>query len=128
MFELKPAFDVLFTRPDDLQLVTGEMWGECSRPVHVQPAAVTAADGTTETAVAVTADVEGEATMTSFEHLAEYVRSITAAKIEALKQQGGQLPTREVRMVDAGDDEVDREELVVVPEAEVEGGFEGDEE
>jgi len=78
-----------------------------------------------ETAVVVSGDVEGEATMTSFEHLAEYVRSITAAKIEALKQQGGQLPTREVRMVDVADDEVDREELVVLPDGEEEmGGFE----
>ncbi|KAJ4994089.1 intron-binding protein aquarius [Stagonosporopsis vannaccii] len=101
VFELKPAFDVLFKRPDELSLVTGEMHGETTRPVHVE------------------GDVEGEAVMTGYEHLEEYVRGITGAKIEALKAGGGQLPTREVRMLDGGDEDVDREEMVLVPEEHV---------
>jgi intron-binding protein aquarius len=70
-------------------------------------------------------DVEGEAVMTGYEHLEEYVRGITGAKIEALKSNGGQLPTREVRMVDGGDEDVDREEMVLVPEEQVDD-FAGD--
>lgn len=101
---------MLFTRPDELSLVTGEMHGETTRPVHT--------DG----------DVEGEAVMTGYEHLEEYVRGITAAKIEALKAGGGQLPTREVRMLDGGDEDVDREEMVLVPEEQVQDfGPDGDE-
>lgn len=103
VFELKPAFDVLFTRPDDLTLVTGEMYAQTTRPISVGG----------------DASVEGEAVMTGYEHLEEYVRGITAAKIEALKAGGGQLPTREVRMLDGGDEDVDREEMVLVPEEQV---------
>lgn len=87
--------------------MTGEMYGETQRPVHVEKS------------------VEGEAVMTGYEHLEEYVRGITGAKIEALKAGGGQLPTREVRMVDGGDDDVDREEMVLVPDEQVDG-FGGD--
>lgn len=107
VFELKPAFDILFTKPDELSLVTGEMYGETQRPVHVE------------------GDVEGEAVMTGYEHLEEYVRGITGAKIEALKVNGEQLPTREVKMVDGGDEDVDREEMVLVPEEQVDN-FAGD--
>lgn len=111
MFELKPAFDVLFTRPDELALVTGEMHGETTRPVHTE------------------GEVEGEAVMTGYEHLEEYVRGITGAKIEALKAGGGQLPTREVKMLDRGEDDVDREEMVLVPEEQVQDfGADEDEE
>ena len=67
--------------------------------------------------------------MTGYEHLEEYVRGITAAKIEALKAGGGRLPTREVRMVDGGDEDVDREEMVLVPEEQVQDfGADEDEE
>lgn len=72
----------------------------------------------------VNAAVEGEATMTGFEHLEEYVRDITKAKIEALKMRGGSLPTREVRMGERGDEDVDREGLVLVEGGEAVGGFE----
>ena len=113
VFELKPAFDVLFTRPDELALVTGEMFGATARSVPADDATANAA-------------VQGEATMTGYEHLEEYVRGITAAKIEALKMQGGSLPTREVRMGERGDEDVDREGMVLVAEEEeaVVGGFE----
>jgi intron-binding protein aquarius len=110
VFELKPAFDILLSRPDELALVTGEMYGETTRPVLAE-------------------EVDGQAVMTGYEHLEEYVRGITAAKIEALKAGGGQLPTREVRMVDGGDEDVDREEMVLVPEEHVQDfGAEDDEE
>lgn len=113
VFELKPAFDILFTRPDDLTLVTGEMHGEVTRAVHTEGEA----------------EVAGEAVMTGYEHLEEYVRGITAAKIEALKAGGGQLPTREVRMLDRGEEDVDREEMVLVPEEQMQdfGGHEDEE-
>lgn len=64
--------------------------------------------------------------MTGYEHLEEYVRGITAAKIEALKMKGGSLPTREVRMGERGDEDVDREGMVLVAEEEAVGGFEGE--
>jgi intron-binding protein aquarius len=83
------------------------MHGETQRPVHVN------------------GEIDGEAVMTGYEHLEEYVRGITAAKIEALKAGGGQLPTREVRMLDGGDEDVDREEMVLVPEEHVDD-FAGD--
>lgn len=76
----------------------------------------------------INAAVEGEATMTGFEHLEEYVRDITKAKIEALKMRGGSLPTREVGMGERGDEDVDREGLVLVEGGEAVGGFEGEEE
>ncbi|KAF1932760.1 P-loop containing nucleoside triphosphate hydrolase protein [Didymella exigua CBS 183.55] len=114
VFELKPAFDMLLSRPDELALVTGEMYAETSRPVGKGDA---------------DAAVDGEAVMTGYEHLEQYVRGITAAKIEALKAGGGQLPTREVRMLDGGDELVDREDMVLVREEAVgEFGSENDDE
>ena len=109
VFELKPAFDILLSRPDELALVTGEMYGETTRPVL----------GSADVEGQVEVEVEGQAVMTGYEHLEEYVRGITSAKIEALKAGGGQLPTREVRMVDGGDENVDREEMVLVPKERV---------
>ena len=108
VFELKPAFDVLFSRPDALALVTGEMFNATTRGVPDD--------------ANVDQEVEGEATMTGYEHLEEYVRGITKAKIEALKQKGGSLPTREVRMGERGDEDVDREGMVLVAEEEAVGG------
>jgi hypothetical protein len=54
------------------------------------------------------------------------VRSITAAKIDALKTQGGQLPTREVRMSERGDEDVDREDVVLVADADEMDGVDGE--
>src|SRR3954463_1057692 len=69
-FELKPAFDVLLSRPDKLTLATGEMYGETQRP----------------------ADQPGEeAVMEGVEHLGKYVYEMTNAKVQALKAGGGQL-------------------------------------
>ncbi|KAH5569821.1 pre-mRNA-splicing factor [Parastagonospora nodorum] len=96
VFELKPAFDVLFQRPDKLSLITDEMFGETTRP-------------------AAALDVEGEAVMEGVEHLGKYVYDMQNAKFEALKANGGQLPTREINMRDAVVDE-DGEENVLIPE------------
>lgn len=120
VFELKPAFDILFQRPDKLALVTGEMFGETQRPVPS-----TTVQGNSVTAVEV--NVEGETVMEGVEHLGKYVYEMTLAKIEDLKSRGvgGGLPTREVKMVDVGDvvvadgEDEDRPENVLVPEAEV---------
>jgi intron-binding protein aquarius len=98
VFELKPAFDILFKRPDKLSLVTDEMFGETTRPAAAQ-------------------EVEGEAVMEGVEHLGKYVYDMQNAKFEALKANGGQLPTREINMRDAMvDEEVDGEANVLLPE------------
>jgi intron-binding protein aquarius len=62
-YELKPAFDVLFQRPDTLMLTTGEMWNSSGR---------TLAD-----------EVEGTQ-MVGVEHLGQYVFEMTRSKVEAL--------------------------------------------
>lgn len=82
VFELKPAFDILFKRPDKLALVTDEMHSECSRSIAAQ-------------------NIQGEAVMEGVEHLGKYVYDMQNAKLEAMKANGGQLPTREVKMIDA---------------------------
>lgn len=73
-FELKPAFDILFAKPDVLQIATGEMYGpSMSRKVDEQ-----LEEGRV-------ADMEG------VEHLGKYVYEMTKAKVEALKAGGGSL-------------------------------------
>ncbi|KAH7380195.1 hypothetical protein BKA66DRAFT_571267 [Pyrenochaeta sp. MPI-SDFR-AT-0127] len=124
VFELKPAFDILFQRPDKLSLVTGEMYGETQR-------AVPSTTVTGASVKVVEVQVEGETVMEGVEHLGQYVYEMTKAKIEDLKASGRQLPTREVQMADAGEavlgeEDDDREENVLIPE-EVANDFEGDE-
>jgi intron-binding protein aquarius len=73
-------------------------------------------------------EIEGEAVMEGVEHLGKYVYDMQNAKFEALKANGGQLPTREVNMRDAVVDEnEDGEENVLIPE-EVADDFEEDDE
>jgi intron-binding protein aquarius len=63
------------------------------------------------------AEVEGEAIMEGVEHLGKYVYDMQNAKFEALKANGGQLPTREIQMRDAVvDEDMDGEENVLIPE------------
>ncbi|KAK1911703.1 hypothetical protein P3342_013007 [Pyrenophora teres f. teres] len=73
------------------------------------------------------APVEGEAVMQDVEHLGKYVYEMTKAKVEAMRFNGGGvlLPSREVNMggVNANgvakvddDEDVDREENVLIPE------------
>jgi intron-binding protein aquarius len=68
--ELRDAFEVLFERPNKLALVAGEMF----------PAERRVEDA-----------VEG-VEMESVEHLGNYVFEMTKAKVEALKEGGGNLP------------------------------------
>lgn len=100
-FELKPAFDILLSRPTSLTVVTDEMFdASFSRQI----------DGNIQ---------EGqEAVMDGVEHLGQYVFEMTKAKVEALKAGGGQL---QIANGNAGagnaldeDDEADREENVLV--------------
>lgn len=79
--ELRPAFELLFKRPDKLQLVTGE---------------------TFPTERAVDAEAE-ESEMVGVEHLGQYVYEITQAKVKALKEEGGQLPPVEETKVYVGE-------------------------
>ncbi|CAO2647974.1 Nn.00g088960.m01.CDS01 [Neocucurbitaria sp. VM-36] len=127
VFELKPAFDILFQRPDKLTLITGEMFGETQRPVPS-----TSVSGANVTAVEVKVE-EGETVMEGVEHLGQYVYEMTMAKIEDLKSRGKGVPDREVKMVDAGavvlgkdaDEDEDRPENVLIPEGAV-GDFDGE--
>jgi intron-binding protein aquarius len=74
------------------------MYGETSRPADAS-------------------EVEGEAVMEGVEHLGKYVYDMQNAKFEALKANGGQLPTREISMRDAAiDEDADGEENVLIPE------------
>lgn len=74
--------------------------------------------------------------MEDVEHLGKYVYEMTKAKVEAMKANGGQMPSREITMGEAGvngggvkgeddDDDDDRPENVLVPE-EVPEDFEDD--
>ncbi|KAF2280151.1 P-loop containing nucleoside triphosphate hydrolase protein [Westerdykella ornata] len=115
-FELKPAFDLLLQKPDKLELVTGEMYGQTQRGVSQQ---------LEEGAQA--------AVMEGVEHLGKYVYEMTKAKVEALKAGGGEAQLQQL-VVDGGgageeeghamvvDDEedLDRVEEVLVPIEEVE--------
>ncbi|KAF2828471.1 P-loop containing nucleoside triphosphate hydrolase protein [Ophiobolus disseminans] len=116
VFELKPAFDILFQRPDALALVTDELYAATTRAADVKPSDALA----------------GEAIMEGVEHLGKYVFDMQNAKFGALKEGGGQLPTREVRMLDVGGDEDDGEGGVLIPKEEAEdfedgGDGDGDE-
>ncbi|EAS29887.2 DEAD helicase superfamily protein [Coccidioides immitis RS] len=64
-FELKPAFDILFQRPDKLMLVPGEMF---------------------PTTRALDADISGTA-MEGIEHLGQYVYEMTQAKVKAMGEE-----------------------------------------
>ena len=82
--EVQPAFELLFQRPDKLQLVVGEM----------QPTERRVAD-----------DVQ-TSEMDGVEHLGQYVYEMTQAKAKALREEGGELP-REER--EEGEDEAEDE-------------------
>ncbi|PVI06177.1 P-loop containing nucleoside triphosphate hydrolase protein [Periconia macrospinosa] len=112
-FELKPAFNLLLSRPTKLTLVTDELY---TRPSLRSRALDDAID-------------EGrEAVMEGVEHLGKYVYEMTQAKREALKN--GEQVVRDVDMIANGDNEggvivdggedddedADREENVVLPD------------
>jgi intron-binding protein aquarius len=120
VFELKPAFDILLQRPDKLTLVTDEMFGETQRPVALEQAA----------------PVDGEAEMQDVEHLGKYVYEMTKAKVEAMKANGGVMPSRDITMGEANgngivkdeDEDDDRPENVLIPEEAPEDFDDEDEE
>lgn len=100
-YELKPAFEQLFQRPDKLMLAPGEMF---------------------PTGRALDADVEGTA-MEGVEHLGQYVFEMTQAKVKAMGDGEMQLdevvPDGEDGLVDddevmlgADDDDDDAEDIV----------------
>jgi hypothetical protein len=66
VFELKPAFDILFQRPDALALVTDEMFGETRR-------------------AAAQLEVEGEAVMEGVEHLGKYVYDMLSRRMRMVR-------------------------------------------
>ncbi|KAI5306968.1 hypothetical protein KEM56_006042 [Ascosphaera pollenicola] len=65
-FELKPAFDILFRRPDKLEVVPGEL---------------------SPTKRLLTDDAAGT-TMESVEHIGQYVYEMTQAKLKDMKKRG----------------------------------------
>jgi intron-binding protein aquarius len=83
-------------------------------------------------------EVTGQAQMQDLEHLGRYVFEMSKAKVEALKANGGVLPTRsrEVEMIKDGGVEGDEEEVddrpenVLLPEevGEVDGEEEDEDE
>jgi intron-binding protein aquarius len=108
--ELRPAFDMLLSRPDKLQLVIGEMFDAATR----------------------TAEAEAAATeMDSVEHLGQYVYEMTQAKVKSLKEGREKLPEieagtgmgedggedNEQDIVQELDDEEDLEDVAVDGEA-----------
>lgn len=117
-YELKPAFDILFSRPDSLTLVTEEMYGSTTRLVD-QKLEGSAGNGEME------AEGVGEAVMEGVEHLGKYVYEMTKAKVEALKQGGAvlQIENGESKAMDEdADADLDRPEAVLVDEYEADDG------
>jgi intron-binding protein aquarius len=102
-FELKPAFDILLSRPTKLTLVTDEMY----EPSFARQ---------------ITDKIEesSEAVMEGVEHLGQYVFEMTKAKVEALKAGGGEVVAVNAgdAMVVDGEEDGDREENVIVEDEE----------
>ena len=103
--ELKPAFEILFQRPDKLQLATGEMF-PTQRGIN---------------------DKAESSEMDSVEHLGQYVYEMTQAKVKALREEGRQLAQlEEENPVRVGSDEEDDEDdggVAVKDEDDDEDGY-----
>ncbi|CAP69162.1 uncharacterized protein PODANS_7_11180 [Podospora anserina S mat+] len=80
-YELRDAFELLLKRPDQLTLVTGELWPS-ERPLVVEQQE--GGDGSADNTAVATA-VLGEAAMQGVEHLGQYVYEMTKTKVEELK-------------------------------------------
>jgi intron-binding protein aquarius len=80
-FELRDAFALLFERPDELSLVTGEMW-PCERQIPSNDGA-----GDSE-------DLPNKVVMESLEHLGQYVHEMTRTRAKQLRIELG-LPPEE---------------------------------
>lgn len=66
--ELRPAFDILFQRPDKLTLITGELW----------PSQRILAEENSDS-------IPGEVQMEGVEHLGQYVYEMTSARLQQLR-------------------------------------------
>jgi intron-binding protein aquarius len=86
--ELRPAFDQLLARPDELQVVVGEMFDSTLRKVDDEKVEST--------------------TMEGVEHLGQYVFEMTQAKVKSLKEGREKLPEIEATAMNAEDDEDDQ--------------------
>jgi intron-binding protein aquarius len=89
-FELKPAFDVLLSRPTKLALVMDELYA----PSHARRVEDVVEDA-------------GEAVMEGVEHLGQYVFEMTKAKVDMLKGGG----SGEVKMTNGGMNSVGKEQV-----------------
>jgi intron-binding protein aquarius len=100
-FELKPAFDILLSRPTKLSLVTDELYAA----THSRLVEATIEEGS-------------DSVMEGVEHLGQYVYEMTKAKIEALKNGTEKADVNMENAAEAGneDEDVDREENVLVRE------------
>lgn len=87
VYELRPAFEQLFARPDKLTLVTGEMWPSKR---------VVAEEG---------GPVEGEVVMEGVEHLGQYVFEMTRTRMEGMVVEGGEGQGAAEEVVDEGEGE-----------------------
>ncbi|KAK0385765.1 hypothetical protein NLU13_6942 [Sarocladium strictum] len=97
--ELRPAFDVLLSRPDKLMLVTGEMW-PTERPLLEDDTGV----------------VDGEVAMENVEHLGKYVYEMTGTRMKQLEGEnslpmGGEVIAKE-QLDEVEDDEEEGDEDV----------------
>lgn len=72
-FELRQAFEILFQRPDQLMLVTGELWP--SKRIIAEE------EGKKS--------LPGEAVMEGVEHLGQYVYEMTNSKVKQLQAERG---------------------------------------
>lgn len=84
-FELRPAFEKLFAKPAQLELVTGEIY----------PAFRGVGDA---------GDEGGTAVMEGVEHLGQYVFEMTNAKVKAIKEGRDILPPA-AEVVEEGEEE-----------------------
>jgi intron-binding protein aquarius len=108
-FELQPAFNILFRRPDKLMLVTGELWPS-------QRSIAEELDGV---------EVPGTSAMEGVEHLGQYVFEMTNSKVQQLRVERGLGEDVDVL---AAVQEMDEEETLVGGEEETPvDGFEAEE-
>jgi len=104
-FELRQAFDILLQRPDQLMLMTGELW----------PSKRIMADEEGEKSL------PGETVMEGVEHLGQYVYEMTNAKVKQLRAERGLPEDAELPPVV---EEVE-EDLMAFEEDEAEGPVDG---
>ncbi|EGX89160.1 DEAD helicases superfamily protein, putative [Cordyceps militaris CM01] len=96
--ELRPAFDILLSRPDKLMLVTGELW-PAQRP------ALALEDG------GAAGQVENEVVMEGVEHLGQYVFEMTSTKAKQLESENKMVDVVETIMEEDGEgDEEEQDE------------------